>query len=71
MKTNLGVNAQALRHMDITLRNSITVNLLGMNVTVPKPEAYIIHKMVINKDRKPAKKAKDIQAVYRLAPYLD
>ena len=71
MKTNLGVNAQALRHMDITLRNSITVNLLGMNVTVPKPEAYVIHKMVINKDRTPAKQAKDTQSIYRLAPYLN
>ena len=71
LKTNLGVNAQALRHMDIALRNAVTVQLLGMPVTVPKPEAYVLHKMVINSERKPDKQVKDAKAVYHLAPFLD
>ena len=71
LPTNLGVNAQALRHMDISLRNTVTVDMLTLSVTVPKPEAYVLHKMVINTDRKPAKQEKDARAVYRLAPYLN
>lgn len=71
LPTNLGIHAQALRHMDISLRNSVTVDLFTMPVTVPKPEAYTIHKMVINKDRKPGKREKDKDSIYRLAPFLD
>lgn len=70
MQTNLGVNAQALRHMDITLRNTVTIDFLTMQVTIPKPEAYVIHKIVINHDRK-EKQEKDRRAIYRIAPYLD
>lgn len=71
LKTNLGVNAQALRHMHIALNNSVTVSVLGMSVTVPKPEAYVLHKMVINEDRTKAKREKDREAIFNLAPYLD
>ena len=71
LKTNLGVNAQALRHMQIALNNAVTVSLFGMSVTVPKPEAYVLHKMVINEDRTKTKAEKDKNAVLNLAPFLD
>lgn len=48
LKTNVGVTAQALRHMDIISRNVVEVNCLGHDVIVPAPEAYVVHKMVIN-----------------------
>ncbi|MDO4939499.1 MAG: GSU2403 family nucleotidyltransferase fold protein [Lachnospiraceae bacterium] len=70
LRTNLGVVAQSLRHMDILLRNSTSVNYLGMSLIVPFPEAYVIHKMVINNQRK-NKQEKDRNAIINLFPYLD
>lgn len=70
MKTNMGITAQAFRHMDIISNNTIQIEYLGSEINVPKPEAYAIHKMVINKDRKD-KQEKDIQAVLNIYPFLD
>ena len=41
-----------------------------MAITVPAPEAYAIHKMVINSERK-EKQVKDVQAVKGIWPFLD
>lgn len=70
IKTNLGVIAQSLRHMDIILRNRVETDYFGMKITVPVPEAYVLHKMVINKERK-EKQEKDRQAVINLWPCMD
>lgn len=70
LKTNVGVTAQALRHMDIISRNVVEVNCLGHAVIVPAPEAYVVHKMVIN-DERGIKADKDAQAVANLFPLLD
>lgn len=37
---------------------------------MPEPEAYALHKMIINRQRK-GKATKDAQAVVDLWPYLD
>ena len=60
----------SLRYMDILLNNSTSVDYLGMSLTVPFPEAYVIHKMVINNQRK-GKQEKDRNAIINLFPYLD
>lgn len=70
IKTNLGVNAQALRHLSSLTNNSILIELFGFSITVPSPEAYVIHKIVINKDRG-IKSEKDIQAIISLLPFID
>lgn len=70
LPTNVGVTAQALRHLDILLHNTIQVHCLGYSVLVPMPEAYVLHKMVINGDRK-NKIEKDAQAICGIWPYLD
>ena len=70
LKTNIGVTAQSLWHMGILSRNAVKVNYLGMDLSVPSPEAYAVHKMAINKERK-AKGAKDAEAVRGIWPYLD
>lgn len=70
LKTNLGVTAQALRHMNILNQNIIDVNYLEFNISVPAPEAYAIHKIIINNER--GKKAeKDMQAILKIWKYLD
>lgn len=70
LKTNLGVTAQALRHLGIINKNTMELDYLGFIITVPKPEAYAIHKIVINPERK-AKQEKDAEAVKNIWPYLD
>jgi hypothetical protein len=61
---SLGVTAQGLRNMDILTENTMTAHVDGFDIIVPRPEAYVLHKLVINEDRKPDyKKEKDIEAV--------
>jgi|GEM_PF-512371 len=62
-KTALNVTAQGLRHMDILLEYCITVNYNGIDVEVPMPFAYILHKLIINSQRQPYKQEKDADAV--------
>lgn len=62
-KTALNVTAQGLRHMDILLEYCITVNYNGIDVEIPMPFAYILHKLIINSQRQPYKQEKDADAV--------
>ena len=70
LKTNLGVTAQSLRHMEMLVRSMITVDYMGMRVNVPAPEAYAVHKMIVNEERG-RKQEKDAQAIVRMWPYLN
>lgn len=70
LPTNLGVNAQALHHVSLLKQYSINISILGMEITVPEPEAYVIHKMIINGQRG-RKSEKDQEAIARLRPYLN
>lgn len=70
METNLGVHAQALRNMSILSENTVKVNVFGYDITIPIPEAYIIHKMIINKDRK-NKAEKDKESIKNLFCYIN
>lgn len=51
LKTNIGVTAYSLRHLDILLNNLVAVEYGGVAVNVPVPEAYAIQKLVIHGDR--------------------
>ena len=70
LKTNIGVAAQALRHLDILARNRIEVICLGHRVNVPCPEAYAVHKMTVNAERG-QKSEKDARAVLGIWPFLN
>lgn len=70
LKTNLGVTAQSLRHMSILLANAVTISFYNMEITVPKPEAYLLHKMIINREHG-IKQEKDRQAILRLWHYIE
>lgn len=50
----LGVNAQALRFMDIALMKIIYVDLHGVNVRVPHPAAFALHRLLVAPRRKKA-----------------
>lgn len=70
LRTNIGVTAQTLRHLGILSANTLKVVCLGHAVTVPTPEAYAVHKMVIH-SRREEKAEKDARAVMHLWPFLD
>jgi hypothetical protein len=71
-RTAIGVTAQGLRGLDILTCNAVTIDYFGMKVNVPIPEAYVIHKIIINAERKnAAKKEKDRNSIIALFPHLD
>ncbi|HJG36688.1 GSU2403 family nucleotidyltransferase fold protein [Enorma phocaeensis] len=70
LKTNVGVTAQALRHMGILSRHVLEASCFGHIVRVPIPEAYAVHKMVINSQRG-RKSEKDARAILEILPHLD
>lgn len=70
LKTNLGITAQALRHLELLNSNTITVDYLGISVTVPEPEAFVLHKMIINSGRKD-KMEKDQLVINRMYRHLN
>ena len=70
LKTNLGINAQALRHLAVLRDNTIIAEFLDMKITVPVPEAYALHKITINAQRG-RKQEKDRLAILHILPYLN
>lgn len=70
LKTNLGVTAQALRHMDIVGFDIKECDYLGIKFNVPSPEAFVLHKIVINGERE-RKAEKDRMVIDGMHPYLD
>ena len=71
-RTALGVTAQALRGLDLLLYETKTIDYLGAEITVPIPEAYIIHKTIINATRNnETKREKDRVSIHSIFPHLD
>jgi len=68
--TNIGVNADALRHLSLLSQYAIPVCIDDSNLYVPSPEAYAVHKMMINFVRG-RKKEKDVAAISNILPFLD
>ena len=70
MPTNIGVNAQVLTHIGMLRDHAIEIAMFNMRIMAPLPEAYVLHKCVIN-ERRGLKAEKDRQAISGLIPYLD
>lgn len=62
---SMGIKAEGLRNMNILADHTVTVVVEGYQITVPKPAAYIIEKLIINENRG-TKREKDIRAVQRI-----
>lgn len=52
----LGVNAQALRFLDFLARNTISIESDGINLRVPHPAAFGLHKLIVSQRRKSEEK---------------
>lgn len=68
----LRIYAESLPYLDIIQNNVMKVKIINPSLEfyIPTPGAYIIHKLVINEDRKEGKKLKDIEAIKNLLPYV-
>jgi hypothetical protein len=64
------LKATALRHLNILSNHAITINVNGYDILVPAPAAYVLQKMVINRDRKPDKRIKDSRAIESILSYI-
>ena len=53
---SIGIGAEALPKMKVAEWNYITVKYNGYDVNVPSPASYCLQKLLINKERKEAKK---------------
>ena len=63
-RTQIGVNAQQLSHLDVLRDNQMALSYDGHLVYVPKPEAYVIQKEILHRD-------KDVEHISNLFPFLD
>ncbi len=70
LKTNLGIMAQTLRHMEVLVNNIETFRCLEFEVKAPSLESFVLHKMIINRERG-IKAEKDAFAIMNLLPFLD
>lgn len=69
-KSKLGINAQQLTHIGFIKDNCISVYHQGFSLTIPKPEAYVLQKMIINHkrgDKAPIDRVK----INNLLPFLN
>lgn len=67
----LDIQAEGLRNMDILIKNTMFIVWNGKSVLVPLPAASILHKLVINAERKPEwKQQKDIESAEYLFNYI-
>lgn len=67
---DLGINAQPLRFMDLLLKNTMSVNFHGLNVTVPHPANFAIHKLIISSRRRGEKNDQDRNQAVRIFEVL-
>ncbi len=63
----LGINAQPLRYLNFITENTIVITSHGLNIRLPHPAAYALHKFIIFKRRiKIDKHDRDIEGALRV-----
>ena len=67
--TGFGIKVTGLRQMDLLSENLMSINARGCEIQVPLPEAYIFHKLLIQRQTE-EKDQKDLRAVENLLEYI-
>lgn len=63
----LGLNAQSLRYLDLLEQNSMRFKTMGLEVNLPHPAAFALHKLIISKRRlKEEKRLRDSQSAHHI-----
>lgn len=65
----LGIKAEGLREMTFIESNSIDIIAQCYKIRVPSPQAYVLHKLIIN-DKRKNKAQKDIRAVEGVLKFI-
>jgi len=68
--SQLGVNAQRLRYLNILYSKIITLDIKGLKVKIPHPACFLLHKIIILHERKTNKKIKDLEQIERIIDLL-
>lgn len=63
---SMHIKAQALRYLDFLLAWPLQLRYEDVVITTPRPQAYVLHKLLINSERNDNKKRKDMMAVKAL-----
>jgi hypothetical protein len=67
----LGIRAQPLRFLDFLSRDTIVVNVQGLDLRLPHPASFALHKLIVSSRRpKPEKKEKDLKQGLELIDVL-
>ena len=64
------IRAQSLRYLELLQSHVIRVPYRGIQVQVPEPSVYVLHKLLINPRRDEKKQVKDLDAVREIASLL-
>jgi hypothetical protein len=71
-RTSLGVTAQGLQGLGLLSSHTVTITWFGIEIAIPIPEAYVLHKIIINDERdKDEKREKDRDSILSIFPYID
>jgi hypothetical protein len=63
----LGLNAQALRFLNLLSSNIIQVEIEGISISLPHPVNFALHKLIVSKRREnPEKKSRDRDAALKV-----
>jgi hypothetical protein len=67
----INITAQGLRYVSILQAHTIIIPYNGIDITVPEPSAFVLHKLQLSSKRnKPDKKIKDLETAAGLGEYL-
>jgi hypothetical protein len=65
-----GLVVPSIRSLDILTRHPLPLAIRGYTVIVPEPAAYVLHKLLINSQRKPAKQKKDLGSIRSVLAFI-
>ncbi len=68
--SNLGLNAQALRFMDVLFMETVDLNVKGITIKLPHPVCFTLHKIIIFTRRSREKRKKEVEQIDRMLDLL-
>jgi hypothetical protein len=68
----LKINAQPLRFLEMLQLKTVTVKIKDINLTLPHPACFVLHKLIVYKRRpRTDKRARDIEQITRVLGLLE
>jgi hypothetical protein len=67
----LGLNAQALRYLDVLYFKTIILQVRDVEVTLPHPACFLLHKIIVSRRRSNKdKRLKDVEQIERMFDFM-